>query len=54
MILTGPAIRRAIANGEVRIDPFDPERLSPNAYDWSLHSELWRCPFELDAAKPTS
>lgn len=54
MILTGPAIRRAIANEEVRIDPFDPNRLSPNAYDWSLHSELWRCPSELDAAKPTS
>lgn len=54
MILTGSAIRQAVESNKARIDPFDPNRLSSNAYDWSLHDELWQCPPVLDAAKPTS
>ena len=54
MILTGPAIHRAVDRGEITIDPFTPGRLSPNAYDWHLHTELWRCAGDLDAATATS
>ena len=36
MILTGTAIAAAVAAGEITIDPYDPARLSPNAYDWRL------------------
>ncbi len=36
MILTGPAIAAAVAAGEITIDPFEPSRLSLNAYDWRL------------------
>lgn len=53
MILTGPAIDRAVTHGRIRIEPYDPRQLSANAYDWTLHHRLWRCPPELDAARPT-
>ncbi len=36
MILTGPAIAKAIDDGEIRITPFDPESLNPNSYDLRL------------------
>ncbi|MES5481546.1 dCTP deaminase [Bradyrhizobium sp. INPA03-11B] len=36
MILSGPAIRDAVASGEIVIDPFDPSQLSPNSYDFRL------------------
>ena len=43
MILTGPAINAAVAAGEITIDPYDPTRLSPNAYDWRLgEGNLWK------------
>ncbi|MFE9427642.1 deoxycytidine triphosphate deaminase [Kitasatospora sp. NPDC006697] len=54
MILTGPAIAAAVAAGEIAIDPFDPARLSPNAYDWRLGATLRICDGDLDAAAPTS
>ncbi|MFI1205893.1 dCTP deaminase domain-containing protein [Streptomyces sp. NPDC020883] len=54
MILTGPAIAAAHAAGEITIDPYDPNRLSPNAYDWRLGDELRICAGDLDAATPTS
>lgn len=53
MILTGPAIRTAVENVDIVIDPFDPSQLGPNAYDFRLgerciaYSEL-----VLDAARP--
>ncbi|MGI5254095.1 dCTP deaminase [Actinacidiphila glaucinigra] len=53
MILTGPAIAAAVAAGEIAIDPFDPARLSPNAYDWRLGETLRICDGDLDAAAPT-
>ncbi|MFF5211758.1 hypothetical protein [Streptosporangium sp. NPDC000396] len=53
MILTGPAIAAAVAAGEIAIDPFEPARLSPNAYDWRLGSTLRICDGDLDAATPT-
>jgi dCTP deaminase len=53
MILTGPAIAAAIAAGDIVIDPFDPERLSANAYDWRLGATLRICATDLDAAMPT-
>lgn len=53
MILTGPAIAAAIAAGEIVIDPFDPARLSPNAYDWRLGETLRTCEGDLDAAART-
>ena len=54
MILTRQAILDAIKAGQIAIHPFDPGRLSANAYDWTLHGELWKCPPTLDAATPTS
>ncbi|MEC3891825.1 dCTP deaminase [Nocardiopsis sp. LDBS1602] len=54
MILTRKAILDAVATGRITISPFDPARLSANAYDWSLYGELWKCPPTLDAAVPTS
>lgn len=54
MILTGPAIAAARATGEITIEPFDPARLSPNAYDWRLGDTLLTCNTDLDAAAPTT
>lgn len=53
MILTGAAIAAAHAAGEITIEPFDPMRLSPNAYDWRLGETLHVCDGALDAARPT-
>ena len=54
MILTGPAISAALQTGEITIDPYDPARLSPNAYDWRLGDTLRVCAGDLDAAAPTA
>lgn len=54
MILTGPAIAAAVEKGEITIDPFDPARLSPNAYDWRLGDTIRVCDGDLDAAAPTA
>ncbi|MFJ4800908.1 MULTISPECIES: dCTP deaminase [Streptomyces] len=40
MILTGPAIREAVANGTITIDPFEPELLNPNSYNYRLGDQL--------------
>lgn len=53
MILTGPAIAAARATGEITIEPYEPTRLSPNAYDWRLGDTLRICDTDLDAATPT-
>ncbi|WP_424217020.1 dCTP deaminase (plasmid) [Streptomyces sp. BI20] len=53
MILTGPAIAHAQATGALTIDPYDPARVSPNAYDWRLGNTLRVCASALDAAAPT-
>ncbi|WP_406329488.1 dCTP deaminase domain-containing protein [Streptomyces sp. NBC_00203] len=53
MILTGPAISAAIQAGEITIDPYDPTRLSPNAYDWRLGDTIRICAGDMDAAAPT-
>ncbi len=54
MILTGPAIAAAHAAGEITIDPYDPARVSPNAYDWRLGQTLRVCGGDLDAAARTT
>ncbi|WP_216590115.1 dCTP deaminase [Streptomyces brasiliscabiei] len=53
MILTGPAISAAIQAGEITIDPYDPARLSSNAYDWRVGDTIRICDGDLDAALPT-
>ncbi|MBQ0828850.1 dCTP deaminase [Streptomyces tagetis] len=53
MILTGPGIAAAVQDGEITIDPYDPARLSPNAYDWRLGNTIRICDGDLDAATPT-
>ena len=50
MILTGPAIAAAVERGEIVIEPFEPGRLSPNAYDWRLGDSIRVCDGSLDAA----
>ena len=52
MLLSGEEIRRRIGD-DLKIDPFDPERLNPNSYNLALHHELLI--YEevvLDAASP--
>ncbi|GGY67056.1 MULTISPECIES: dCTP deaminase [Streptomyces] len=53
MILTGPAIAAARTSGEITIEPYEPERLSPNAYDWRIGETLRICDGNLDAATRT-
>jgi dCTP deaminase len=58
MILTGAAIADAHQAGDILIDPYDPARLSPNAYDWRLGEQIRTCTGVgaggvLDAAVPT-
>ena len=52
MILTGPAIAVAHAQGQITIEPFREDQLGPNSYDFTLGE---RCKIyeniELDAAK---
>jgi dCTP deaminase len=50
VILTGPAIVSAVRAGDIVIDPFDPDRVSPNAYDWRLGDRIRVCDVSLDAA----
>lgn len=52
MILTGPAIEAAVRAGDIVIDPFDPSRIGPNSYDFSLGTrcKLYR-DIVLDAAQ---
>ncbi|MFC5665176.1 deoxycytidine triphosphate deaminase [Kitasatospora misakiensis] len=52
MILTGPAIAAAVTAGDIAIEPYDPTRISPNAYDWRLDATLRECRGDLDAARP--
>jgi dCTP deaminase len=40
MILTGPAIKSAVAKGEITIDPFNERDLNPNSYNYHLGSKL--------------
>jgi dCTP deaminase len=54
VILTGLAIAAAVHTGEITIDPYDPARISPNAYDWRLGDTLRVCDGDLDAAAPTA
>ncbi len=54
MILTREAIVAAVATGDIVIEPFAAERVSPNAYDWRLGDRIRICDGELDAARPTA
>jgi hypothetical protein len=54
VILTAAAIAAAQRAGDIVIDPFDPGRLSPNAYDWRLGRQIRICAGMLDAATATS
>jgi dCTP deaminase len=40
MILTGEAIARYVASGEIIIDPFEPAKLEPNSYKFGLDNKL--------------
>jgi dCTP deaminase len=40
MILTGAAISKAVANGDIRIDPYDPRLVNPNSYNYRLSPTL--------------
>jgi dCTP deaminase len=40
MILTGTAIGKAVGDGTIHIDPFDPSCLSPNSYDFHLSDRI--------------
>jgi dCTP deaminase len=53
VILTAAAIAAARMSGDITIDPFEPGRLSPNAYDWRLSEQIRVCGGTLDAAAVT-
>jgi dCTP deaminase len=54
VILTRAAILGAVERGHIVIDPFDPDAVSPNAYDWRLGDRIRVCEAEtLDAARHT-
>jgi dCTP deaminase len=53
MILTATAIQAARKSGDIVIDPFNSDRLSPNAYDWRLGEQIRVCEGNLDAAADT-
>ncbi len=40
MILTGPEIMRQRTRGRITINPFIPERINPNSYNYHLGNEL--------------
>lgn len=40
MWLTGPEIALAREDGRIKIDPFDPEQVNPNSYDYRLAPRL--------------
>jgi dCTP deaminase len=40
MILTGPEIRKRIANGSIEIDPFDDSQVNPNSVNLKLGNEF--------------
>lgn len=45
MILTGPAIELGIAEGTIKITPFDPKAVGPNSVDLRLADEIaWYMP----------
>jgi dCTP deaminase len=55
MILTRASILRGVSEGDIVIDPFTPEHVSPNAYDWHLGDRIRVCEADvLDAADHTS
>jgi dCTP deaminase len=53
MILTGPAIRAAIANGSLRFSPFDAAALNPNSIDIHLGDTLLQVAKNAPDAAPT-
>lgn len=48
MILTGQAIARAVEQGDIEIEPYGPERLNPNSYNYRLGPEV----IEVTSAAP--
>jgi dCTP deaminase len=53
VILTGSAIRAAVASGEIVIEPFDPKCVGPNSYDFSLGNRCIQYEhIELDPRRP--
>ncbi|VTU34520.1 Deoxycytidine triphosphate deaminase [Variovorax sp. PBL-H6] len=40
MILTGSEIAKRVGMGDIVIDPFIPENINPNSYNFRLHHEL--------------
>ena len=46
MILSDLAIKRAIADGDITISPFNPDQLNPVSYDLLLGDEVLACDFD--------
>ena len=55
MILTGPEIAREHEQGRIVIDPFRPEQLNPNSYNFRLHHRYRvYTSFPLDPRRPNA
>jgi len=57
-MLSGLAIREAVTNGSIVIDPFDPDRVGPNSYDLTLSPVIKMYasggPLDMKAENPVS
>ncbi|WP_455352002.1 dCTP deaminase [Streptomyces sp. SYSU K217416] len=51
MILTGDQIAAAIGRSEITIRPFDPRRMNPNSYNFTLGAQLRMADGVLDARR---
>ncbi|APU21280.1 dCTP deaminase domain-containing protein [Actinoalloteichus sp. GBA129-24] len=47
MILTGPFIEQELAAGRIVIDPFNPDAVNPNSYNYRLGAHIKR--FDMDS-----
>ncbi|MGW3555824.1 dCTP deaminase [Streptomyces sp. NPDC000963] len=55
MILTGPEITQATADGRIRVSPFEPTQVNPNSYNVRLGSTLLTYTADtLDAHRPNA
>lgn len=53
MILSGKEIARCVDKGDITIDPFDPESLNPNSYNYKLGDFFCIVPSEISSDKST-
>lgn len=51
-MLTGPAIREAVARGDIRVDPYAPENVGPCSLDLTLGDQVLVYPDSMERMNP--